>query len=557
MPNADDSTTAQVSADVTWSRGAHTVKAGVQAYRLSIDFLSSQRSSGIFNFNGQYTGDAFADFLLGYASSASLSKWATLNFDAPYTHVFAQDDWRVSRRLTLNLGLRYEINLPPVDEHDAIANFDLDTDPAAPRIVLAGEEGDDRRGRSLQGINHGLFAPRAGFAYSLPGDKTVIRGGVGLFYGNLITVGGMSSLEINPPNHLRIARTTDRTVPSIFLSQGFGDEPAGRLERPRRQPGVLGSQRPLADRDQWNLNVQRELPARFVVEVGVQGNRPGEQLAVDRRQPGAARARQHQQPAAVSDGGDSRDERRRDARERHAHPEGRLVPLPRAADQAGEALRARAVGARRLRVVADHGRSRAATRTSPTRRRKSGPASTDRTHHFVASGVYELPFGRDRRFGSDWRGWVDAVLGGWSVSPIVTLTSGAPLDLSVNGNPSNSNGTDRPNVVGDWRLDDPTAERWFDTTAFVGQRPVHLRRRAEEPAARARLRQPRHRDPQGLPAVDAGHRRPALRIVQRRQPRQLRQPQHAGGQPELRPHLVGRIAPQQPDRREAPVLTTP
>ena len=272
VPNADDSTTAQVSADVTWSRGAHTVKTGVQAYRLSIDFLSSQRSSGIFNFNGQYTGDAFADFLLGYASSASLSKWATLNFDAPYTHVFVQDDWRVSRRLTLNLGLRYEINLPPVDEHDAIANFDLDTDPAAPRIVLAGEEGDDRRGRSLQGINRGLIAPRAGFAYSLPGDKTVIRGGVGLFYGNLITVGGMSSLEINPPNHLRIARTTDRTVPSIFLSQGFGENPL--VASNARDVNLVSWDR--SDRwptaTQWNLNVQRELPARFVVEVGVQGN---------------------------------------------------------------------------------------------------------------------------------------------------------------------------------------------------------------------------------------------------------------------------------------------
>ena len=63
-----------MSGDITWTRGAHTFKAGVQAYLLGIDFLSSQRSSGIFNFNGQYTGDAFADFLLGYASSASLSK---------------------------------------------------------------------------------------------------------------------------------------------------------------------------------------------------------------------------------------------------------------------------------------------------------------------------------------------------------------------------------------------------------------------------------------------------------------------------------------------------
>ncbi len=221
VPNSDDSGNYQVSGDLSWYEGCAHVKAGVQAYRLAIDFLSSQRSSGIFNFNGQYTGDAFADFLLGYASSASLSKWAKLNYRTPYTHFFVQDDWRVTRRLTLNLGLRYELSPPPVDVNDAIANFDLDTDPANPRIVLAGEEGDGREARALQGVNYGQFAPRAGFAYSLPGDQTVLRGGAGIFYSNIITVGGMSSLEINPPNHLRISQTTDRTVPSIFLSQGF------------------------------------------------------------------------------------------------------------------------------------------------------------------------------------------------------------------------------------------------------------------------------------------------------------------------------------------------
>ena len=74
VPNADDSKNFQVSGDISGTKGAHTIKTGVQPYQLGIDFLSSQRSSGIFNFNGQYTGDPFADFLLGYGSSASLSK---------------------------------------------------------------------------------------------------------------------------------------------------------------------------------------------------------------------------------------------------------------------------------------------------------------------------------------------------------------------------------------------------------------------------------------------------------------------------------------------------
>jgi hypothetical protein len=87
--------------------------------------------------------------------------------------------------------------------------------------VLAGEEGSGLESRALVGVNHRQFAPRAGFAYQLPGERTVLRGGAGVFYGNMITVGGMSSLEINPPNHVRISQSTDRTIPSIFLNHGF------------------------------------------------------------------------------------------------------------------------------------------------------------------------------------------------------------------------------------------------------------------------------------------------------------------------------------------------
>ena len=85
----------------------------------------------------------------------------------------------------------------------------------------AGAEGSDRASRALQGVNYKQFAPRAGFAYSLPSDKTVIRGGYGIFYANLITLGGMQSMEINPPNHVRINQTTSAAAPSIFLEPGL------------------------------------------------------------------------------------------------------------------------------------------------------------------------------------------------------------------------------------------------------------------------------------------------------------------------------------------------
>lgn len=112
VPNADGSENRQLSGDLTCAKGRHNIKLGVQAYWLQTNFLSSQSSSGTFTFNGQYTGQAFADFLLGDASAAGVSTYAQLNFRVPETHFFVQDDWKVSRRLTLNIGLRYELTPP-------------------------------------------------------------------------------------------------------------------------------------------------------------------------------------------------------------------------------------------------------------------------------------------------------------------------------------------------------------------------------------------------------------------------------------------------------------
>jgi len=470
VPNSDNSRNVQISGDISRTTGSHTLKTGVQAYWMATDFLSSQRSSGTFTFNGQYTGDPFADFLLGYASASTLSKWARVNYRTLYTHFFVQDDWRATRRLTLNLGLRYELNPPPVDTNDAIANFDLDTDPVDPQIVLASAEGSDRASRSLQGVNYRLFAPRAGFAYTLPGDKTVVRAGAGMFYGNMITVGGMSSLEINPPNHVRISRTTDRAVPSLFLSQGFAEgvlTPAGARnvnliswDRSDKQPTSY----------QWNANVQRELPGRVVVEIGYAFNRlVNNWRSIDGNPappgPGDINSRRLIRTAVVP-------------------PDGEVITLANVTRIQKDGWSQYHALQTKVEKRYDRGVSLLASYTfSRTRglegeyqdpnnvEAEVGPTSTDRPHYFSASGVWELPIGPGRAIGTNWSPVTNALLGGWSISPIVTATSGAPLDLTVAGNPSNSSGTDRPNVVGDWHLDNPSIDEWFNTTAFVANAP--------------------------------------------------------------------------------------
>jgi hypothetical protein len=87
--------------------------------------------------------------------------------------------------------------------------------------------------------------------------------------------------------------------------------------------------------------------------------------------------------------------------------------------------------------------------------------------HFVGSAIYALPFGRGKTWGSNWNRVVDGFLGGWSGGPILTVDSGMPVNLSVVGDPSNTGQNDRPDVVGDWQLANPTVHEWFHTAAFV------------------------------------------------------------------------------------------
>lgn len=168
VPNSDGSQNREIAADATWTRGAHTLKVGTQIYWLQTNFNSSQRSSGIFNFNGQYSGNPFADFLRGVSSSESVSLPARLNFRTQYSHFFVQDDWKVARNLVLNLGLRYELDPPAVDKFNGIANFDLDTTPGSPSLVLARAAGSGRASRALQNVSYTISFPALEWCIACP-----------------------------------------------------------------------------------------------------------------------------------------------------------------------------------------------------------------------------------------------------------------------------------------------------------------------------------------------------------------------------------------------------
>ena len=457
VPNTDISQNRQLSGDLTWSHGAHSLKFGVQEYWLQTNFHSSQLSNGTFNFNGQYTGNPFADFLLGYVSSASLSTYANLNFRIPESHFFVQDDWKVNRHLTLNLGLRYEITPPAVDVHNAIANFIMNTDPYVgnPYLELAGANGSDTASRALQNVYYKQLAPRLGFAYGV-GNKTVIRGGWGIFYSNVITVGGMSSLEKNPPDSVVVNENPSKTVPSVFLQDGFAPG-ALSLANAANVQLISFDTRAVPPTDyQWNLNVQRQLGDGILIEVGYVGNRfqhnwwsiDGNPAPLTATPIGSLNSRRIFHTAAIpgtpyvvtlanvkriqKDGYSSYDALQTKIEKRYANG---------------------------LSLIASYSYSKtmalgdvAGLQNPFDWPAEYAVAGQDQTHHFVGSAIYELPFGHGKKFGDNWNGVTNAFLGGWAVDPIVTANTGFPVNLTESTDPSNTGQNDRPNVVGNWRV---------------------------------------------------------------------------------------------------------
>jgi hypothetical protein len=280
----------------------------------------------------------------------------------------------------------------------------------------------------------------------------------------------MSSMEINPPNHLRIQLTTDRNVPSLLLQNGFASD---ALSNQNARNVTLVSW----DRDskvptsqQWNANVQRELPGAVLLEVGYTGNRLyNDWLSLDGNPapagPGDINARRRYQTAVVPGSTDTitlANVVRIDKNGWLRH-NALQTKLEKRYSRGVSFLAAYTLG-KTYGLSYPPGGANNQFQNPDNLEGEEAPGENDRRHKFVVSGLYEIPYGRTQDTGG---GVTRAILGGWSVSPILTIVSGAPLNLTVNGNPSNTGQSDRPNVVGEWKLDNPTEDAWFNTAAFV------------------------------------------------------------------------------------------
>ena len=488
------SQTRQFSADITWTKGRHTVKFGHTTFWLQSQIFNAGFITGRFVFDGRFSedpatragGESMADFLLGYSRELRNSNHRHMALRAPWMHQYVQDDWRVTDKLTINIGLRYEVSLPWVDNFDKISNLDVDTDTNQPKFVVVGERGEGRFNRALVTSDLNNLAPRFGFAYRWR-ESTVFRGGFGLFYANTMNTGGGEFMETNPPAHVKTQLGTDRITPTIRVVDGPGPGALDPANSPALVPGSFEIDPPWPMASQWNFNIQNQLPGNVLWEIGYFGTKgthiirrynlnyavPGPGTPLSRRIWPSVKF-----PGTDLDVGlDFLHNFRNNSNSNYHAMQTKLEK------RYGSGFSfllsytwSKAIGDYSFIPGEDRGiGANWGVQNALDLAAERSLLNQHVAHRAVVSYLYDLPFGRGKTYGSGWSKAVNALLGGWTIGGINSFITGFPMNLSVRGNPSGTGGfnLDRPNVVGEWRI--PRSERgpdrWFNTDAFARNDP--------------------------------------------------------------------------------------
>jgi len=453
----------------SWNKGKHALKAGVNIRNLIQYTGITNFARGVYTFNGQFTravagtqtaGDGLADALLGLTSNAQLST-ALDNRRIGWSHeVFLQDNWKVSAKLTLNLGVRYEYQSPIVEQNNRVANFVVDpADREFGNVIFP--RGDGVEQRSFRQRNFSNVAPRVGFAYQIAA-KTVIRGGYGIFYNGTFSLPTGATPDYNPPFYLQVNIPTQAAAATSvhIIRNGFSSTALN--------PNVLDGRSLAAvwpyswsdgTTNQWNFNVQHSLPWNSLLSVAYVGSNTVHSMinTTDINQP------------VPGPGGNN--PRRRLPRFADILMS---VPIGGANYQGLEAKFERRFNGG-FSILSGHTYSK--TLEKQIGQLSSALAPEKRLsfqhmpHRFFTAAVWDLPFGKSRRWiGS---GAMAEILGGWQVSPIFEAQHGLAFTPSVNGNPANTTGAQRPDRLRDGNLPrgERAPDRWFDRTAFAVPAP--------------------------------------------------------------------------------------
>ena len=466
-------------------QGSHTLKLGGE-YRKHQENVQLQfAENGQFLFNGVFTGDAFADFLLGEAFYFTFGdfKRDVLHQRWSATNLFVQDDLRATQRLTLNLGVRYEYVTPIIDASGQTATV-LIRKPFTPGVpqsgvaetVLAGTNGLCDKCTYLPDRNN--WAPRIGFAYDLLGNgQLALRGGYGVFFNQMESNLALQNV-LQPPF---------ASFPLILDSGGvghasLGSPTCGGLCVPPGAGLVLVTDPNLATpyMQHFNLNLQYQFLSDFVFELGYVGTTGSKLLQFqDLNQPifvpGASTPanKESRRPYAgfstiaqsVTNGRSNYHALQTSLTKRFSRGNTFLIgyTLSRSIDLSSQ-YHSGSGSPIDPAIVQDA--------NDPDSDR--GLSSFDMRHRFTVSGVFELPFGVGRKY-LNRGGVIDKFVSGWALSPIFTLSSGVPLTVRDFTDPCGVSGpfitSCRPNLLRSPLLpkDQRSVKAWFDTAAFARQ----------------------------------------------------------------------------------------
>jgi len=430
--------------------GTHYIQIGGDYQRSQHFNHYDAYSNGLFLFNGTFTRNVFADFLIGVPIATERQVGTNTSYlFSNYAGAYVQDDWKVRPSLTLNLGLRWDYNPPPAEKYGHWGNFI----PSVGKTVVAGTPG---YAYAVLQTHYRNFSPRVGFAYRLPDNKTVLRGGYGIF----------TAFDLQYTQYQLLAATQ-----YPFANLQLFQAPNGSLSYANPFPTVGGTapgastpsgwdyDNPTTYNQQWNFTIARDLGHNLGLEVGYVGTK-GTHLS--------ALANIDQPIRSAS---------------------GTVLPYPSysriyfvhlGANSTYNALQIslekRFSGGLSFRSNftwsksidnASYVAAQTIALDPNNLRGERGLGANNRGRIWSNDFVYKLPFGRGHRIGSGWNRAADLLIGGWQMNGAMRFMDGLPFTPLVAGANQLQGYSPRPDRVGSGVLEHPTVQKWFDTSAFL------------------------------------------------------------------------------------------
>jgi hypothetical protein len=489
--------TYQINEKLTWLKGRHALKFGGQFLRYNQQrfYAGNNGELGFIAFNGSFTGSQFADFLLDQVSGKGRGGGDPNN---PWTHLqnriglFVQDDFKVTPKVTVNLGLRWAYTSPLVEKDNRQSNFDVAPPFGNGTGVQTFAKDGSLEDRALYKPYYNGWEPRLGFAWSAS-DRLVFRGGYGISQ-FMEGTGANLRLPLNPPFFFESNVNYDRTTGAGTIGTGFaelipGTTPTGNVRAydPNLRPQFT---------QQWNVFVEYRLTEGMSAEVGYVGHNATHLVTPTEGN------------QALPGVGDPSTWAPKNTRRPLYAVQPLITTIATTTSLSGSKYNSMQASIRQrewkgLEFLASYTFAKGTTNnrgfygvfggtgpqgvTSATEgaywqntydpEAEWGPMFHDVRHNFIFSATYELPFGKGHKWGGDWSGATNAILGGWKLGGIFQARTGLPVTV-IDGRARSlqgERGAERPNCIGDWKPSNqsitadttaPADSRWLNINGF-------------------------------------------------------------------------------------------